>query len=491
MIQQHQFGRRLKAFRTGYFTPLLLVTALLGACARAPKLDDASIACRSLYTELDRKIDAAGVRDASAHRLAGFPYLRSNRFLASFTGELEDTAAFRVWLDRLAQLDLDAREIELRNLGDGVSILAKLATCSQQLAAQALQDPDQRQQLIRDAAVPDDYSLLKRSLGFYPLTAQFLKLGISGYHEEVRSDYAQPLEMEVDGSPLFLWSPPKPVAGIAEVEQPVAKAERDTLGIPMLSTSQWEHLAEAHAPAWWVETSGDYDFPGAPGPGASFDPRVHQVYFYSSYTRFEGEVLPQLNYLVWFSARPPLKALDPYAGALDGILWRVTLDRDGLPLIYDTIHACGCYHYYFPVQPLRHQAEKSFWQEPMLVPQESAPAQAVAVRVQSATHYVRRVVTTKEAAAHSKKRRSYNLRPYRDLLSLPDDHGGTRSLFATDGLVDGSERGERWWLWISGISSPGAMRQSGRHATAFVGREHFDDPWLLQKSFSRSSTIQP
>jgi hypothetical protein len=27
------------------------------------------------------------------------------------------------------------------------------------------------------------------------------------------------------------------------------------------------------------------------------------------------------------------------------------------------------------------------------------------------------------------------------------------------------------------------MRQWGRHATAFVGRRHFDDPWLLDLYF--------
>jgi hypothetical protein len=30
-----------------------------------------------------------------------------------------------------------------------------------------------------------------------------------------------------------------------------------------------------------------------------------------------------------------------------------------------------------------------------------------------------------------------------------------------------------------GIASAGAMRQWGRHPTAFVGRRHFDDPQLL------------
>jgi hypothetical protein len=34
-----------------------------------------------------------------------------------------------------------------------------------------------------------------------------------------------------------------------------------------------------------------------------------------------------------------------------------------------------------------------------------------------------------------------------------------------------------------GIASAGAMRQWGHHATAFVGRRHFDDADLLEKRF--------
>ena len=62
--------------------------------------------------------------------------------------------------------------------------------------------------------------------------------------------------------------------------------------------------------------------------------------------------------------------------------------------------------------------------------------------------------------------------------------GGRRSVFRPDGIVSGSERGERWLFWPMGVPEPGAMRQWGRHATAFVGRRHFDDPALLERYFS-------
>ena len=43
-----------------------------------------------------------------------------------------------------------------------------------------------------------------------------------------------------------------------------------------------------------------------------------------------------------------------------------------------------------------------------------------------------------------------------------------------------------------GIQRVGAMRQWGRHATAFVGRRHFDDAELLEKRFEFDAlTLQP
>src|SRR5205823_789938 len=105
----------------------------------------------------------------------------------------------------------------------------------------------------------------------------------------------------------------------------------------------------------------------------------------------------------------------------------------------------------------------------------------IAVRVQSGTHYVRRVVTASSARADETHR--YRIEPYSQLLSLDAGDGERRSLFDEDGIVEGSERTERYWLWITGVPEPGAMRQWGRHATSFVGRSQFDDPFFLEQLF--------
>ena len=62
----------------------------------------------------------------------------------------------------------------------------------------------------------------------------------------------------------------------------------------------------------------------------------------------------------------------------------------------------------------------------------------------------------------------------------------TRSLDDPDGLIATSKRGERLLFWPMGIASAGAMRQWGGHATAFVGRRHFDDADLIEKRFALS-----
>ena len=71
-------------------------------------------------------------------------------------------------------------------------------------------------------------------------------------------------------------------------------------------------------------------------------------------------------------------------------------------------------------------------------------------------------------------------------------HGtGTRSVYGPDGLIPGSERGERFFFWPMGIHSAGAMRQWGHHATAFIGRRHFDDAQLIEKRFRVLREIAP
>lgn len=470
---------------------LILPSLILSACAitgpapsELPKTTD----CRAKYADVDARVETAGVGDARYYRIPGFPYLRSDRLTASFASEIGgDLDRFWKWSWHLRDNDNNAREFELLNLGirnpERTALQLELRSCAAWLSDLELEEPARRKRLIETAAVPDDYSIVARTLGLYPFAVPFLKLGIGGYQNDVTKDYAKPPAQLDTPGPLLLWKLRRTVEE-SMVPKFLGNESHDELGRVGLPTSSRIALAEEHAPAWWIETAGDYDRPGAPvlrEDGPAIDTARPVIYWQSSFTRFGGETLLQMNYLIWFSARPPKHPGDPYAGTLDGIVWRVTFDRDGRPMAYDTIHACGCYHYWFPRPGLERRATKSFWQEAPLFPQAEIPDGKIAVRVQSGTHYVRRVIEPAQAIAQ--ETREYELRPFEDLLSLPAPDGSSRSLFGADGIVAGTERSERRWLWPSGVRSAGAMRVLGRHATAFVGRQHFDDPFLFEKMF--------
>lgn len=469
--------------RRGGVAALALALAAAG-CATLPPLIPEAADCRANYLGIDDRVERAGVRNGGAHRIEGFPYLRSDRFLASFAAEAREGPAFDAWVGRLRALDLAARASELRNLGwdDPTEELRHLDQCGGGWAARDLADPARRAQLRERVAVPDDYSMLRRTLGAYPVAAIFLDLGIRDFNAQVLADYATPYAALQSPGPLVLWQP----AGSSAVGAAHGRDSfpRDPVGIPVVDDADWQSLAAAHAPHWLIETGGDADRPGAPVLDArpAVDPARPVTYFQPAYTRFGSRVLVQLVYTTWFAERPKSGFMDPYGGALDGIVWRVTLDEHGAPLLYDTIHACGCYHYYYVAQgqPLRRKSGgESMWQEPVLFPQ-AAPTRPFAIRVQSGTHFVRRLVPLAEV--NVARIALYEQALYDELLSL-EGRNGRRSLFREDGIADGTERLERLFLWPAGIENPGAMRQWGRHPTSFVGRSHFDEPRMLERLF--------
>jgi hypothetical protein len=212
------------------------------------------------------------------------------------------------------------------------------------------------------------------------------------------------------------------------------------------------------------------------------DPAEPVVYAHAAYTRYRGQVLLQFVYTLWFSERPARAALDLLAGRLDGLVWRVTLAPDGEPVVYDSIHPCGCYHAFFPTPRARPRPAPEPLEEwafaPQSLPRVDDGSRAV-VTLASGTHYIERVAI--ERGNESLVR--YALQPYDELRSLPRAGGSHASAFGPDGLIAGTERLERFLFWPMGIASAGAMRQWGRHATAFVGRRHFDDADLFERRF--------
>ena len=117
------------------------------------------------------------------------------------------------------------------------------------------------------------------------------------------------------------------------------------------------------------------------------------------------------------------------------------------------------------------QAEWAF--VPLLA--RSRGAQRVLVRVTSRSHYLTDV--RPDAGNHGV---IYAMADDSELRTLPTAEG-TRSVFGPDGIVSGTDRGERLFTWPLGIEDAGAMREWGRHATALVGQRQFDDAHLMQR----------
>jgi hypothetical protein len=213
-----------------------------------------------------------------------------------------------------------------------------------------------------------------------------------------------------------------------------------------------------------------------------------------AFTRYQDQTLLQLVYSVWFPERPKSGGIDLLGGQLDSVVLRLTLAPDGTPWLYDSIHSCGCYHLFFPTPGAkpRPQPSASDGSTPEPIEWAFVPAalptlkagQRMAMYLESGTHYVEGLRAV--PAASSVESAPYALQPdgaLRTLHVAGASDGATRSAFWPNGIVPGTERGERILFWPMGIDSPGAMRQWGRQPTAFVGRRHFDDARLMELRF--------
>lgn len=446
--------------------------------ARHLERDDDVGYCARLFADIDRRVDALAVRDAEAPRVAGFPYLRVDRLTAALApAAAADGPPRKAWLARLAALDDAGRSAELDN---AMLPSDDLARCRVLLGAADVPSFDT---LKSRARVPDAYSDAARAFGLYPLTRLPVAAGVAGWQGDTRAVFAVPLEqLPVHGQLVrFGVRTDRPVP---DVTLPGAT---DALGLPVLSRLDRAALLVRHAPLLEIDVRAGHDRPGELGlDGAdlpTIDPAQPIAYTRVTHALFDDGARIQLVYTFWFSERPARHALDPLSGRIDGLVWRVTLDRDGVPLVYDTIHPCGCYHLFFPTERVVARPPADTMDEGMFSPQAvRAPKrdEVVVLRIESGTHYLQRVSVEPRAEPALR----YQLDDDRRLTVLPRAGGGTRSAFGADGLMRGTERGERYFLWPMGIESAGQMRQWGHHATAFVGRRHFDDPRLLADYFT-------
>ncbi len=457
----------------------LACTLAAGACttiAPLPRAASAGDGCSTWFVQLDAAVDAAGVRDAQDERVPGFAFLRVDRLAVA----TRDSMPLPQWLERAAALDRDARDAETANLPaaafpiddsvDAAAAGARSQRCREAMTQQVLGDSAQQRAVLERAHVPDRYATPLRVLGAYALLRWPFFAGVQSWQQQHTLDVARWTERP---PPRQRFVPPAGDrdAPVFEIElHDAALAPFDRFGVPTWTT-------------------------GAEAP--SIDTARPIVYRRDSQTLYAGRWLRQAVYTLWFPERPRSGRFDLLGGALDGVIVRITFAPDGRPLMLDTIHACGCYHLFFPAAgvALRDGAptheEWAFVAGALPAIRQSQGKAAgtderLVVRIATRTHYVTGLARDGGSAGAR-----YALRPESDLRTLPLPGGGSRSLYASDGLVRGTERGERFLFWPMGIASAGAMRQWGHHATAFVGRRHFDDPNLFESRFTMPAWATP
>lgn len=447
-----------------------------------------SAGCASAIAELDTLIIENSHFDPAVHRIKNQPLLRSNRFLASIQGTLNDGDTYYAWLKALNALAIETYASEFARVPEAkqtrwltqysaTDVRAALNRCSATFISNIeYMHPFKN----KDIQPEDNYSLALRSIGLYPVTSRLARSYIDRYRSEMTARVSHGSLRTFEKT--LEYQPPQSIPLSPEViRKNMGNAyTSNPLGIPTPDTNTLASLLLKNAPALQIEHKSPADAIGHPGFSDSnriaIDDGSPAVFTYTSHTRLHGDILLQLNYIFWFSERPKKSVFDIYGGALDAVIWRVTLNREGIPILYDTIHGCGCYHLVFLPEGTQANIAAIRHDKPLVfrLPDFST-ARPVELKMEGGTHYLLQV--TNSVSAQGKP---YTLLPYEALLQLPAPEG-RKSLFGKHGIIPQSQRLERFLLWPLGIPSAGAMRERGMHATAFTGRRHFDDPYLLEE----------
>ncbi|HVG05649.1 MAG TPA: hypothetical protein VM937_11990, partial [Burkholderiaceae bacterium] len=444
--------------------------------------DDAVGYCARLFADIDRRIESLHVRDAEAHRIAGFPYLRVDRVSAALAARAIGSEQTQAWRARLRELDESARATELANATLSIDDLPRCRS----LLESADTDAAAIASLRAAAKVPDDYSIGLRVLGVYPLARLPFAAGIARWQADTRAAFTTPLDALPVRGQLLRYGPAQ------SLELPPTTLSVDVLGVPIISAAQAAALFARHAPVLHIDAAGEFDRIGGLKLDAEdqvfVDAAAVVVYTRLTYALIGGLIHPQLVYTFWFGERPRAAGgtFDLLAGKLDGVVWRVTINAAGDALVYDSMHACGCYHLFFPTEKVVTRSLPATLDETLFVPQTVrgvGRGEKVVLGIESGTHYLQRVLVGTISEDGQPPAIAYALQDERKLTTMPRRAGGTRSAYGEDGMIAGTERAERWFFWPMGIKSAGQMRQWGHHATAFVGRRHFDDPLLFDAYF--------
>jgi len=443
--------------------------------------------------------------DTVWYRPPAQPWFAIDRLHASFAVDTLDPAAFIAWrqgVETRSRGDLAAWLLRERG-----NVSTETLDCLQRLAEATPQAVWAA--YAEEAASYSHYRHWQRLLGFYPAIAPLVAWRIRSLQRDWAANYG-----ELPDAPLTVYSPrgwstrpavPDGSIAAATVIEPLpdpdtvsrwlaAAREDDPLGLPRLDADQLATLLALHAPDWVTTTNDPAGQPGrivADNGQPQLDQSEPVIYLDHGFARLDSGAHLQLLYAIWFAERPPTRRLDLYSGTWNGVIWRVTLDHDGQPLWYDSLHHCGCYHQVW-LGPGQQPSPARGLESPLYLPidWQGRPRLLLA----PGSHHIL-AVTSADQPLHARPiTATHAMQPAHQhaLLTIvdPAKSTGYSSFYRPDGLVGDSHRLERWVLWPFGIQAPGTMRRPGSHAIAFVGQRHFDDPQLFDALIEREPSNQ-
>jgi hypothetical protein len=453
------------------------------------------------FKYLDKAVNEAGVRESSTFPVAGFPYLRTDRFLVGIQDRVANESQKELWVQRMRQHDLVAREKEIRNLPDSAlavlslrleepldrkSLIEKVNLYSAKLLTQDQRQSDFYDALKASSKIQGEYSTALRILGLYPIWALPVKAATTNVYDEFRQWHKARLEdLEVLGT-ITVYAPQHVVNLTDEdIRSMFRPAKQNAVGVPQLTDAETTALVTAFAPVLSQDVVDDYDRMGEivwQDNHVRINPQNPVVYYYITYAFFKGLPVLQLNYTFWYSGRYGPNSPRIERGPLDGITVRITFDPTGRTVMADVMNNCGCYYFFIPRKEyVKHFIVDSSTLYPFVptwLP-KSYPAKQLNLRINSGWHQVQHV----DADNVPPNALSYALIPYDHLEMLPKADGRSESIFDSKGIVKDSTRIEPVIFFPSGIPSIGFMRQRGHHAIKLVGKAHFDDPELFDNNF--------
>ncbi len=458
----------------------------------------------AFFHNLDAAVAHWGVRDAAAAPVAGFPYLRADRFLAAMAPRRQDEGEATAWIDAMAALDRDARRREIGNLppvaladapsgagalghGTRADLMALADRYAAELLAHDRRAPGYARAVAEAVSVPDEYRTAMRVAGLYPLAVVPVAVVTEHVNRRFVEWHRESWDRLETRGRLIRYDPAASDLPPVDPRRIHAAQGRDPMGRPRLTADDADALVWQFAPVIVQDTAAEYDRWGR----VAWDGDLPQVngaqpviYHYISHAFFKGAPILQLNYTLWHPARQGPDAPRIEHGRLDGLTIRISLDTSGTPFMVDVMNNCGCYHFFVPKKGRILGVLPQPGALPPLVARwlpAAFPDERLLVRISSGWHQAVHLATA--GAAADSPSRTYGLQSYETLERLPRGDGTSESLFDAEGIAKGSGRIEPYIFFSMGIPRIGSMRQRGRHAVRMVGRAHFDDPDLFDRIF--------